>query len=313
MAKERLLSLWFVSILVAPFLYSVLTLLLAFAAAAGLQRVAPGFPAATLWPSTFAKTVVALLALWLIHRYRLGRLAGLSRQDKWEHRLWVLIPLYLPLGMLYGTGFHVPNDPPAVFAAIAECVLTGFSEEVFFRGFLLSVLVKRLWEKRGGIAVSVLLSSATFGMMHWSNCLKKIDVGPGFHIGFDATTQSTVSALVQMVYATFIGVFFAAVLLKSNKLWPLVLMHALVNFPAALRTMAKRAATEPDGGGQAGVETIVIDLNAIVWTAPLLIVGLLLLRTVKPADIARKLGGAASGASLSNGEPTGSAGETVEV
>lgn len=298
MTPKRIFYPWLVSILAVPFLYSVFTLLFAYVAAAGFnwsRPVSPGLLGATVWPITFAKTAIALLALWPTYRYRLDRLAGLSRQDKWDHRYLVLIPVYLPLLMLYGTGFHAPDDPPAVFAAVVECVLTGFSEEVFFRGFLLSVLVKLLWEKRGGIAVSVLLSSAIFGMMHLPNCLETIDVGPGFHIGFHPTTQSVVSALMQVVYAAFIGVFFAAVLLKSNRLWPLVLMHALVNFPTALQTMAKPAESESavvgKGAGQSGAESLVMNLGAIVWTAPLLVIGLLLLRTIKPADIARKLGG----------------------
>ena len=72
-------------------------------------------------------------------------------------------------------------------------------------------------------------------------------------------------------------------------------MHALVNFPTALQTMAKPAESESavvgKGAGQSGAESLVMNLGAIVWTAPLLVIGLLLLGTIKPADIARKLGG----------------------
>jgi membrane protease YdiL (CAAX protease family) len=285
--------LWLVAILAVPLLYSLVSLLLASGVAAGVRSVAPRLLEVGAWPSTFAKTAIALLALWSIFRCGLPRLAGLSKHDKWDRRLLVLIPAYLPLGMFYGMGFQVPSDPPVVFAAIVDCLLTGFSEEVFFRGFLLSLFVKLLWVKRGGIVFSVLLSSAIFGMVHLPNCIRTIEWGPGFHVGFDLTTQSTVNALVQVGYATFIGAFFAAVLLKTNRLWPLVLMHALVNFPGSLKTMAQRtsigagiAGTEAE---QLGVEHLVIDLGGIVWTFPLLVVGLLLARTVKFADIAMKL------------------------
>jgi len=305
MKTERPSFLWIITILAVPLFYMIVLAPLAFGTFVGLDHVAPGLRRAEMWTSQFAKTVIALFALWLICRYKLHRLAGLSMQGRWDHPLLCLVPVYIPIIMLYGTVFHVPEDLAPVLAALAFCFLIGFSEEVFFRGFIQSALIKLLWKKRGGIAFAVMISSTIFGMMHLVNCIT-INWGPGFNIGFEATAQGAVSALVQALYATFFGIFFGALLLKTNKLSPLVLMHALVNFPAAFGMMRPTTEAEEPGkvADQAGAESIVIELGSILWSAPLLLIGLIVMRTIKPADIAWKLDGAPDGAPSQTPRPT---------
>ncbi|HRQ90886.1 MAG TPA: type II CAAX endopeptidase family protein [Bacteroidia bacterium] len=242
MKTERPSYLWIFAVLVVPILYWAVALPLMLGASAALRYLAPDLRGGGLWPPVLSMSAVAVFLYWAIYRFGLQRVAGLSRQDKWHRPLLVLIPVYLPLLMLYGNGFQGFDDAVAVLLASAHCFLIGFSEEVIFRGFLQSAFIKWFRGKQGGIVFAVLLSSASFGMMHLANCFQSIDVGPRFRVEFDAAGQSIVNALVQVVYATFFGVFFGAILLKSNKLWPLVFIHALVDFPSTLQSMTKAVA-----------------------------------------------------------------------
>ncbi len=277
-------------ILAVPALYWIAIIPLALGISAALKLMAPDLRGTNAWPVVLAMSMVALVVLLLIFRHGLQGIAGLSRQEKWRCRFLVLLPFYIPLLMLSGPEFSFPGASLPVLAALLHCFLIGFSEEVIFRGYVQSALIQRFRGKRGGIVFAVLLSSAVFGMMHLVNGVGDIDVGPGFTVELEMTAQSWANALVQAVYATLFGILFGAVLLKSNKLWPLILMHALVDFPSSLQTMTKAAgAGSSKREGSPGAENLVIELGGIIVTAPLLVAGLLILRTIKPADIAPKL------------------------
>lgn len=275
-----------VAALAAPVVFWAFSFPLAFALSFALKLTVPDLPGLGGWPAVLATSMAALVALRLIFRAGLQGAAGLSTKEQWQKPSLILLPAYLPLLMVIGPGFSFPTEPHLIFAAVVHCMLIGFSEEVIFRGFVQSAFIKWFSGKPKGVICAVLLSSASFGIMHMANSVTDIDVGPGFHLEFHSTAQSKADALSQVIYATFFGVFSGAVLLKSNKLWPLVLMHALMDFPFSLQKMMN------DGQGGAGQrdETLTIDLGGPVLFLPLFFAGLLVLRSITPADIARKLG-----------------------
>lgn len=92
-------------------------------------------------------------------------------------------------------------------------VLSGFVEEILFRGLILHALLPT------GIWRAALLSAALFGGMHMLNAL---------------SFPSPAYALLQVGYAAAIGFTYAALVIRTGAIWPLILAHFLTNFAGFL-------------------------------------------------------------------------------
>jgi membrane protease YdiL (CAAX protease family) len=88
-------------------------------------------------------------------------------------------------------------------------LMIGFAEEGLVRGVVLHALVS------GGVRRAVLLSSLFFGISHVVNILQ----------GASAT-----ATIVQIIYATLLGIGFAGMCLYTGTIWPAILLHALIDF-----------------------------------------------------------------------------------
>jgi membrane protease YdiL (CAAX protease family) len=82
-------------------------------------------------------------------------------------------------------------------------------EEVAFRGVILSLFLTRYSKP-----TSVVIAALSFGMLHLTNL---------------TTGQELALVLGQAVWATILGLFYGVVVLKSNSLWPAMLVHYLGN------------------------------------------------------------------------------------
>ncbi|MBK9304296.1 MAG: CPBP family intramembrane metalloprotease [bacterium] len=89
--------------------------------------------------------------------------------------------------------------------------MTGFAEEVVFRGVALRALLP------GGALRAAVLSSAIFGLLHLANLVSGAD---------------PVATGLQVVFAGLFGFAAAAPRLVTGTLWPLVAIHALQDFLA---------------------------------------------------------------------------------
>ncbi len=91
--------------------------------------------------------------------------------------------------------------------------LIGFVEEVFFRGLILRAIAPRgLWK-------AAIISSIVFGLLHSLNPL---------------AGANPLDTLLQLGYTLAIGFGFAAVALRTRVIWPLVLIHGLIDFASFL-------------------------------------------------------------------------------
>ena len=105
--------------------------------------------------------------------------------------------------------------------------LVGFVEEVFFRGLILRAIAPRgLWR-------AVIISAIAFGLLHSMNLL---------------AGSNPLDTLLQLGYTLAIGFGFAAVTLRTRVLWPLVIIHALIDFASFLANggMGSRSVTTVD-------------------------------------------------------------------
>lgn len=91
---------------------------------------------------------------------------------------------------------------PLVYAALA-----ALAEECFFRGFVFMALKKR------GRFLAALISSATFALLHLLNLV---------NYPIDYT-------LLQVFAAFSVGFALSGLLWRTQKLWPCLLCHLLIN------------------------------------------------------------------------------------
>lgn len=106
----------------------------------------------------------------------------------------------------------------AVFAV--QCIAVATFEEFAFRGVVLLAIMERRRKTNLDIFVSILLSSAVFGVTHLLNV-----IGNWGSIG---------AVLLQICYSFLIGGMCAFVLIKTANIWLCVLLHSTFNFCGTL-------------------------------------------------------------------------------
>lgn len=92
-------------------------------------------------------------------------------------------------------------------------LLIGFAEEAIFRGLMLNALKGR------GFWWAAILTALLFGLSHSLNVL---------------AGKSVAETAAQIFYAVAFGFAFAALALKKGILWPLVIVHFLIDFASFL-------------------------------------------------------------------------------
>lgn len=147
--------------------------------------------------------------------------------------------------------------------AVTGGIAPGLYEEVTCRGVVLSNMMYQWRNTKNPIMMSLLASSIAFGLIHLVNLFST--VGP---------------TLIQVGYATGLGIFFGAVYLRTRNLWGPVVVHALIDISA------KIFVTEDPVAGIASLavppEQMLVGIAVfIVFTA----IGLYLVRPAKHEEI----------------------------
>ncbi len=160
---------------------------------------------------------VAFLSIW-----RLWRPAGFLTAPTWKRVVPALPLLLLPaLPALFGPGL---SDRPGWKVALSAfgVATVAFGEEGMFRGVVLRVLLVR------GLRPALFGSAALFGLMHLVNLVN--DSHP-----------VTVAAQVIMTFG--VGIGFGAVALATGTIWPLLVIHFLMDFANSIQAAAPGEST----------------------------------------------------------------------
>jgi membrane protease YdiL (CAAX protease family) len=195
-------------------LYSIGATMLAIALSSGLAHIAPSHQAG--WGAVvFACGVAAIFVAVYVafSRFLEGRPAS----------EFLLAPagIELPAGIVTGVvifslivgviaafgGYRVIGyrDAGVLVPALAVAILSGFTEEIFFRGFFF-----RLTEKWLGTWAALGLSAALFGALHLGNP--------------NATLLAAVAIMLEA------GIMLAAIYMITRRLWAAIGVHAAWNF-----------------------------------------------------------------------------------
>ena len=161
--------------------------------------------------AAIATTALSVLAAGLLGALGWWRVVGFRRAVSPRDLLWFL-PLLLPvlLNLVVGLEF---KELLLTFELLLIALLIGFSEETIYRGLMLNALKAR------GPWTAAIITSVLFGLSHSLNLL---------------SGKSGAEILIQVCYALAIGFGFAAVALRTGLLWPLILVHALIDFTSFL-------------------------------------------------------------------------------
>lgn len=130
-----------------------------------------------------------------------GLLLGLPTVSIW---------IYYALG--YASIWHLRKVPKGteILFALLFLLSVGFNEEISMRGVLLPVLLKSWKDTKIGVVPAVLLSSVSFGILHYFQ----------WH-------ENSFQAALHVLHTTLMGMFLATVFLLSRNVWSAVIVHAL--------------------------------------------------------------------------------------
>lgn len=212
-----------------------------------------------------------IVSFYFIKKYKLIDLAGLGKRFKLKNWFLVIFPLYIAL-INFTSLDDVPYDtvPGLDYALFFLWALSvGFSEEFMLRGFVQSFFLKHYGTTKMGIYFSVIGAAMIFGLLH----LLKFDKG-------------LYGEITQVFFATFIGTMFGAILLRTNKLWPLILIHAIIDIYAKLDIFAVAKGVVENPSVE---EHLSNSITIIVVVLPCFIYGMILLRKVTVEQISKKL------------------------
>lgn len=123
-------------------------------------------------------------------------------------RLLFFLPLIGLATVNLWRGFTVNLTPVETALYIFFMLCVGFIEETLFRGFLFRAML------RGGVGAAVAVSSLTFGFGHIVNLLNGAELLP---------------TLLQLVYASSIGLMLTLLVLKTGNILPGIIFHGMFN------------------------------------------------------------------------------------
>lgn len=134
---------------------------------------------------------------------------GLDRWGSDSRRMLYLIPMWiLATGNLWGD-ISPHYHGTGLVLALVMFALVGFVEEMLFRVFLFTAMLKD-----GKVLQAITISSLTFGVGHIVNII----VGKG-----------TIETFIQMFFAVMIGFLFTMVYYRGKSLWPVIIAHSLID------------------------------------------------------------------------------------
>ena len=215
--------------------------------------------------------VIIILAIYAIKKLKLLELSGLSKHIKLQNKFLILIPLYLVvIGVLFLLGTDLSSISAIDFILLSLAMLSvGFVEEFIFRGILQSVLLKKYSQRKNGILISIFLPAALFG---------------GIHL-FGLDMSNIAASIGQVVYAFFIGAAFGAILLKTNKILPLAIIHGLIDLVFTINTLLDDGAV----AGELEQQSIGQAIGGMLLVLPLFIAGLFIIRKISRASVQEKI------------------------
>ena len=175
----------------------------------------------------FIKTIVLGLGYYFLVHRRLRLKLKSAKKISWSETLSVCC-LILLADFFYvsASAFGITKAPHMIGTALIIALGAGFSEEYVFRGLFLKLAFQDGIRSSKQVLGVVFLSAIFFGLAHLGNL----------------THQPLNATLFQVYYATVMGIFFAAIYLRTGSLWWTIVLHFLIDFASVLISQSTQAA-----------------------------------------------------------------------
>lgn len=151
---------------------------------------------------------VGLLA-WL-YKQGLTKECGLCRVRAGQYLWFVPLIVICSSNLWLGVDMRLPALETVLY--LLSMLSVGFLEEIIFRSFLFRAMYEQ------GTRYAILISGVTFGLGHIVNLFNGAQLLP---------------TLMQICYATAIGILFTVIYLKSGSLLPCIIAHCATNMLSA--------------------------------------------------------------------------------
>lgn len=162
---------------------------------------------------TLINCCVGLIALKMINLSGHQHTIGLKGRNIFAFH-WAMFPLtYAIFINLVGMDSIASISTNQLFILLAYSLSVGFVEELCLRGFVQHELIRYLGEGKTTVIKSIIISAVLFGLLHLFN--------------FD---KGIYGEITQLAYASFIGLAFGATLYLTKRIYPLIVIHALIDF-----------------------------------------------------------------------------------
>ena len=164
------------------------------------------------WLYGSASLLLSIIAAVLLTRMGWWKIVGF-RSPNQPSDLWYFVLPLLPAVITLIVGVEV-TSLVRLTQFFVITLLIGFAEETIFRGLMLNTL------KAHGVWRAAIITALLFGLSHALNGL---------------AGKSMAETAAQIFYAVAFGFAFAALVLKKGILWPLVIVHFLIDFVSFLQ------------------------------------------------------------------------------
>jgi membrane protease YdiL (CAAX protease family) len=213
-------------------------------------------------PGIIEQAAVSILLVIVLKKLGLYEKAGFSLKIK---NMWLVWPILIFIllnasDMLTGEIKIDITRPLVILAYLLVYLSTGFFEEILCRGLVFSLLINKWGRKRRGCYMAMIISSIVFGMAHF--------------IHYFLGDASLIATIAQTIYATFIGVFFVACVIRNHSIYPAIILHGILDIAGSLRDISV------GGGINKGYITMPLEVAAIyvIITLPLFLYGFFIVR-----------------------------------
>jgi len=164
-----------------------------------------------------AKLLIAgcfILLLWGFGWLRTAGYLSLGRTQIWPLVIGLIIYNAIFGVFAHTLSFRIGLPPIKLTIAILFfSSATSLVEETMYRGLLLTAMVKAWGSNPRGLYAAALLSGFTFASLHFLNLI----IRP-FPV-----------VAMQVISMTMVGFVYAAIVLASRSIWPVIVFHWLVN------------------------------------------------------------------------------------
>ncbi|MCL2367359.1 MAG: CPBP family intramembrane metalloprotease [Oscillospiraceae bacterium] len=228
---------------------------------------------------TVGQVMLSAIAIWLMRKLQIFNVDDFKFKNMGKGFLlaglaiiMAAISFFTTFTQLPENSFIAPNPLNLLIVVLHPFIGTGAFEEILIRGLVLKILLIKMGGSRKGILHACVISSVIFGVVHIVNLI-----------------NGDVALVVgsQIVYATAFGVFFTALFLRTRTLWIPILIHGLVNLSGQIFNAIVDYSILQQFNTQAQTEIDILGhiITLLLITVPLLVVGFVLLRKVKPEDV----------------------------